>query len=237
MTTYCEEHQFHLSFLPRPTHDVLILCMKRWATKTRYDSSDEMSFQNIPTNWFPKITLCRNKLWKSIGRKRVCVRMCVCVCVYAWEEFFTYSGEDEKWDHILVHVTVRHNGQFAFERVSFSFHMKKGNTRFLHIPGSVWSSMKLQKLLKSEIVHKIHKMTLCRGLTLMENYVRIGNFIQCKIMSSQALMGSTEECIVGKSQLEHTLCCRLQPCIRPMLVNKWLRFHWGLCVRSITRKG
>lgn len=73
MTTYCEEQWFHLSFLPLPTHDVLILCMNRWAAKTWYDSSDETSFQNIPTNWFHDYSVQEQIMEIHWMKKGVCV--------------------------------------------------------------------------------------------------------------------------------------------------------------------
>lgn len=89
--TYCKDHPFHLSFICHAPHDGLILCMKRWATKSCHDSSDETSYQKIPSNWFPKIILCRNKLGTSTEWKK---GVYLYVCVSVWEEIFTCSGEE-----------------------------------------------------------------------------------------------------------------------------------------------
>lgn len=119
-STYCTEQQFHLSFLPTPAHNAPILCMKRWATKSWYDSSDETSIQKIPSNWFPEITLWRNKLWKSTEWKKK--RACACV----HEEKSSHAQVRMRREiHILIHVTDDTMGNLHLKEIPLLFTRKK----------------------------------------------------------------------------------------------------------------
>lgn len=57
----------------------------------------------------------------------------------AQEEIVTCTGEDEKRDHILIHVTDSTMDHLHLKEIPFLFTRKKknGDTRFLHIPGSL----------------------------------------------------------------------------------------------------
>lgn len=184
-------HQFHLSILLQPIHDALILCTKRRATR-KPETTHQMRrhFQEIPSNWFPEITLCGCKLWRSIQwKKRVC----------AWEEIFTCSGEDETWGPVLIHVTDGTMKNLHFKEIPFFFsHAQEKRYRLPpHTRQRVIRYDVVKEAWKSEPAHKILKWLHIEGLNLMRNYVKIGEHYS---VSLQALVGSTVECIVGRCQ-------------------------------------
>lgn len=73
-----------------------------------------------------------------------------------------------------------------------------------------------RELLKYEIAHKIQKWLLAEVSIERGIMWRLGILLTVE----GALMGPTEVCLVVTYQLEHALCCRLQPRIHPGLVNK-----------------
>lgn len=181
-------------------------------------------FQGIPTNWFPEITLCEQKMMKIHSVKKKGVHMCVCV---RWNLHTLRWGWDARF--YSDPCDWRHNEEFASERDSFSFHRGTQKKETAASPAdqaahdSVWphnGGLNIRECTQNV------QVTPHRSWNLMRNEVKIlGEHYSLPL---HAPVGSSEECIVGRCQLERNLHCRLQTSVHPGLVNKWFRFRRGL---------